>query len=65
MKIGNSFTKAIEKFLLSEGDCAMSKKGETGEQDRGKPQPRKKKEREDARKKKKLGRVERQQSRQA
>jgi hypothetical protein len=42
----------------------MSKKGETGEQDRGKPQPRKKKEREDARKKKKLERVERQQSRQ-
>jgi hypothetical protein len=41
----------------------MSKKGETTEQDRGKPQPRKKKEREDARKKKKLGRVERQKSR--
>ncbi len=43
----------------------MSKKGETGEQDRGKPQPRKKKDRDDARKKKKLGRLERQQSRQA
>ena len=43
----------------------MSKKGETGEQDRGKPQPRKKKEREDARKKKKLDRAERQKSRQA
>ncbi|MCW4011148.1 MAG: hypothetical protein NWF05_11105 [Candidatus Bathyarchaeota archaeon] len=42
----------------------MGKKGETGEQDRGKPQPRKKKEREDARKKKKLDRVERQKSRQ-
>jgi hypothetical protein len=41
----------------------MSKKGETGEQDRGKPQPRKKKDREDARKKKKLDRVERQKSR--
>jgi hypothetical protein len=41
----------------------MSKKGETGEQDRGKPQPRKKKEREETRKKKKLARVERQQSR--
>lgn len=48
---------------LSEGGFAMSKKGETGEQDRGKPQPRKKKEREDARKKKKLERVERQKSR--
>ena len=43
----------------------MRKKGETGEQDRGKPQPRKKKEREDARKKKKLDRAARQQSRQA
>ena len=43
----------------------MRKKGETGVQDRGKPQPRKKKEREDARKKKKLARDERQQSRQA
>ncbi len=43
----------------------MSKKGETGEQDRGKPQPRKNKDRDDARKKKKLERVQRQQSRQA
>ena len=43
----------------------MRKKGETGVQDRGKPQPRKKKEREETRKKKKLARVERQQSRQA
>jgi hypothetical protein len=41
----------------------MSKKGETGEQDRGKPQPLRKKEREDARKKKKLDRAERQKSR--
>jgi hypothetical protein len=65
MKTRNSFTKENESFLLSEGDSEMSKKGETGEQDRGKPQPRKKKEREDARKKKKLDRVERQQSRQA
>ena len=40
----------------------MSKKGETGEQDRGKPQPRKK-DREYACKKKKLDRVERQKSR--
>jgi hypothetical protein len=55
----------ISWFLLSEGDIEMSKKGETGEQDRGKPQPRKRKDREDARKKKKLGRNERQQSRQA
>jgi len=40
----------------------MSKIGETVEQDRGKPQPRIKKEREDARKKKKLDRTERQKS---
>jgi hypothetical protein len=56
-------TKENEWFLLLEGDSEMSKRGETGEQDRGKPQPRKKKERENARKKKKLGRVERQKSR--
>jgi len=43
----------------------MPKKGETGEQDRGKPQPRKKKDRENARKQKKLDRTERQQARQA
>ena len=43
----------------------MRKKGETSEQDRGKPQPRKKKEREDARKKRKVDRAERQHSRQA
>jgi hypothetical protein len=62
----NKEQSAIEKKLfLPEGDCEMSKKGETGEQDRGKPQPRKKKEREDARKKKKLDRAGRQQSRQA
>jgi hypothetical protein len=42
----------------------MSKRGETGERDSGKPQPRKKKEREDAQKKKKLERIERQPSRQ-
>lgn len=41
----------------------MSRKGDTGERDRGKPQPRKMKDREDARKKKKLDRVERQKSR--
>ena len=65
MKPRNSFAKENESLFLSEGDCEMSKKGETREQDRGKPQPRKKKEREDARKKKKLDRVERQKSRQA
>jgi hypothetical protein len=41
----------------------MRKKGETGVQDRGKPQPKTKKERDDKRKKKKLARLERQQSR--
>jgi len=43
----------------------MRKKGETGVRDRAKPQPQKKKERDEARKKRKLGRSERQQSRQA
>ena len=43
----------------------MSKKGETGQQDRSKPQPGTKKERDDKRKKKKSARLERQQSRQA
>ena len=43
----------------------MSKKGETGQQDRTKPQPGTKKERDDKRKKKKTARLERQQSRQA
>ena len=46
-----------------QGDCAMSKKGETGEQDRGKPQPQKKKDRETKRKDKKSARLERQKSR--
>ena len=41
----------------------MRKKGETAEQDRTKPQPRKKEERQEARKKKKLARLERQKSR--
>ena len=41
----------------------MRKKGETGVQDRVKPQPLQKKEREDKRKKKKLARLERQRSR--
>jgi hypothetical protein len=65
MMTRNSFTKENELFLFLEGDSEMGKKGETGEQDRGKPQPRKKKEREEARKKKKLDRVERQRARQA
>lgn len=41
----------------------MRKKGETGVQDRSKPQPEKKKERDEKRKKKKLARLERQKSR--
>lgn len=41
----------------------MSKKGETGQQDRLKPQPRTKKARDDQRKKKKSDRLERQKSR--
>ena len=41
----------------------MGKKGETGVNDRSKPQPEKKKERDDKRKKKKSARLERQQSR--
>ena len=41
----------------------MSKKGETGEQDRGKPQPKKKKDRELNAKIKKSARLERQKSR--
>jgi len=41
----------------------MSKKGETTELDRGKPQPQKKKDRDAKRKKKKSDRIERQESR--
>jgi len=43
----------------------MSKKGETGVQDRSKPQPETKKARDDKRKKKKADRLERQKSRQS
>jgi len=43
----------------------MSKKGETGQQDRTKPQPKTKKARDDKRKEKKSARLERQKSRQA
>jgi hypothetical protein len=63
MKTRNNFSKENESFLLSEGDSDMSKKGETGEQDRGKPQPQKKKDRETKRKDKKSARLERQKSR--
>jgi hypothetical protein len=56
-------SRSLQPFLHHKENYQMSKKGETCEQDRGKPQPRKKKEREDARKKKKLDRVERQKSR--
>lgn len=41
----------------------MSKKGVTGEQDRGKPKPEKKKDRDTKRKEKKAARLERQKSR--
>ena len=64
MMTRNSFTKKNELFLFLEGESEMSKRGETGEQDRGKPQPRKKKEMKEARKKRKLDRVERRKSRQ-
>ena len=43
----------------------MSKKGETGEQDRGKPQPQKKKDQDAKRKEKKSSRLGRQQSRES
>ena len=49
--------------LFCQKEKEMRKKGETGVQDREKPQPRKKKEREEKRKKKKLARLERQRSR--
>jgi hypothetical protein len=41
----------------------MSKKGETGQQDRTKPQPETKKARDDKRKKKKADRLQRQKTR--
>jgi hypothetical protein len=49
--------------FLGEGESEMSKKGETGEQDRSKPQPQKKKDRNAKRKEKKAARLERQKSR--
>jgi hypothetical protein len=48
---------------LLEVMVTMSKKGVTGEQDRGKPQPKKKKDRDTKRKDKKTARLERQKSR--
>ena len=59
----DNFKNPNESFLLLEGDSGMSKKGETGEQDRGKPQPQKKKDRDAKRKDKKSARLERQKSR--
>jgi hypothetical protein len=53
----------MSHFYHQKGDCSMSKKGETGEQDRGKPQPQKKKDRDAKRKDKKAARLERQKSR--
>ena len=58
----DSFKNPNETFLLS-GDSGMSKKGETREQDRSKPQPQKKKDRDAKRKDKKSARLERQKSR--
>jgi hypothetical protein len=58
----DNFKNLNDSFLL-EGDCDMSKKGETTEQDRGKPQPQKKKDRDSKRKDKKAARLERQKSR--
>jgi hypothetical protein len=43
----------------------MSKKGETGQQDRSKPKPETKKGRDDKRKKKKADRLQRQKTREA
>jgi hypothetical protein len=57
-------SKGLKHCTNDEVRVGMRKKGETAEQDRAKPQPRKKKEREDARKKKKLDRAERQRARQ-
>lgn len=58
----DSFKNPNETFLLS-GDRDMSKKGETREQDRRKPQPQKKRDIDAKRKDKKSARLERQKSR--
>jgi hypothetical protein len=55
----------MRQYFFLEGDSEMSKKGETGQQDHSKPQPGTKKDRDDKRKKKKAGRLERQKARQA
>jgi hypothetical protein len=57
--------KRMSHFFYEKENGGMRNKGETGERDRVKPQPRKKKEREEAHKKKKLARDERRQARQA
>jgi hypothetical protein len=59
----DNFKNPNEPFLYPEGYSDMSKRGETGEQDRGKPQPLKKKDRDAKRKDKKAARLERQKSR--
>jgi len=58
----DSFNRANELFFCQK-EKEMRKKGETGVQDRTKPQPMQKKVREEKRKKKKLDRLERQRSR--
>jgi hypothetical protein len=50
-------------YFFCQKEKEMRKKGETGVQDRTKPQPMQKKVREETRKKKKLARLERQRSR--
>ena len=60
-----SSRKKTNLFLLLEIGGYMRKKGETSVQDRTRPQPLRKKEREKKRKDKKLAGLERQQSRQA
>jgi hypothetical protein len=55
--------KNPNSLFYFDGDFDVSKKGETGEQDRGKPQPQKKKDRDAKRKDKKSARLERQKSR--
>jgi hypothetical protein len=59
----DNFMNLNESFLLSGGVSYVSKRGETGEQDRGKPQPQKKRDRDAKRKDKKSARLERQKSR--
>jgi hypothetical protein len=53
----------MSPFFYWKVTADMSKKGETGEQDRGKPQPQKKKDRDAKRRDRKSARLERQKSR--